>query len=295
MMQQQQEKPQKHLVVLIGGVGGLSDVGRHVVRAALEAVEQQQQQQKEGKETKQADDSSGNDIGNLRITVLTKYPDLLLEEKANWACGCPEPHSFSPQELDLMTVVKVRGDDGDEGKDWRTTSEGEDLLPYFENAAAVVCCVGNRQPFIGNWDSYAASRLAVDACRAYSIRRVVCLSSVGVGDDWPPVEFYWAGNILRCLFLTLSRKAFRDLSDMEDLYASTDDDNGKDIYYLLVRPVGIGEEVVPTNTWYLQKKKYEDRNLGFNMAKMDVARFMVREAIVKPTLIWKAVVIGPPL
>jgi len=63
-----------------------------------------------------------------------------------------------------------------------------------------------------------------------------------------------------------------------------------DVDYLLVRPVGIGEDVTPVNSWVLQKKKFEDV-LGPNMAKLDVARYMVEEAI-RPTRHRDAAVIG---
>lgn len=65
--------------------------------------------------------------------------------------------------------------------------------------------------------------------------------------------------------------------------------------YLLVRPVGIGEVVEPVGRYYLQEsgkrqvrdvfddKVMEDEIVGGNMAKMDVARFMVKEAV-EPTL-----------
>lgn len=51
--------------------------------------------------------------------------------------------------------------------------------------------------------------------------------------------------------------------------------------YLFVRPVGIGEEVEEAGKYYLQKPG--ERAVGGNMAKIDVARFMVDEAV-KPSL-----------
>ena len=66
-------------------------------------------------------------------------------------------------------------------------------------------------------------------------------------------------------------------------------DSGLD--YLLVRPVGIGEDVIPTNQWKIQTEKYKDTNLDGNMAKLDVARFMVNE-VIEPSRHEDAVVIG---
>lgn len=91
---------------------------------------------------------------------------------------------------------------------------------------------------------------------------------------------------------------------MEDAYKESNLD------YLLVKPVGIGEEVVPVGRYYLQdgkKKVYEMCRgsciytyevskgpgpvVGGNMAKLDVARFMVDEAV-HSTLIRQEQVVG---
>lgn len=89
--------------------------------------------------------------------------------------------------------------------------------------------------------------------------------------------------------MTVQRKAKKDLVAMENAYAESSLD------YLLVKPVGIGEEVSPVGKYYLQypgekkvhdvfnDKVIEDAIVGGGMSKMDVARFMVNEAI-NPTL-----------
>lgn len=89
--------------------------------------------------------------------------------------------------------------------------------------------------------------------------------------------------------MTVQRKAKKDLVAMENAYAESSLD------YLLVKPVGIGEEVSPVGKYYLQypgekkvhdvfnDKVIEDAIVGGNMSKMDVARFMINEAI-NPTL-----------
>jgi hypothetical protein len=50
-------------LVILYGIGGLSDVGRHALQAALERSEV------------------------LHVKVLTQHPELL--EESNWNCGCP--------------------------------------------------------------------------------------------------------------------------------------------------------------------------------------------------------------
>lgn len=93
------------------------------------------------------------------------------------------------------------------------------------------------------------------------------------------------------LFVTFVRTAYKDLARMEDAYRATD---STALDFLLVRPVGIGEDQLPVNKWKLQKEKYKDKEMGADMAKLDVARFMLQEALT-PTRHREAVVIGPAL
>ena len=91
-----------------------------------------------------------------------------------------------------------------------------------------------------------------------------------------------------CLFMTFQRKSGKDLIRMNNAYIESSLD------YLLVRPVGIGEEAVPTGQYYLQKSeknKVHDDVVGGNMAKLDAARFMVDKAVY-PTLHRTSQVVG---
>jgi hypothetical protein len=100
-----------------------------------------------------------------------------------------------------------------------------------------------------------------------------------------PAETFWPGKIiLSFLFMTFGRHSFRDLTQMEREYRKSDLD------FLLVRPTGLGEDVVPRGQWFLQKEKYKDP-IGMKLAKLDAARFMVQEAI-RPSLHRQAVVLG---
>jgi NAD(P)H-binding len=244
----------KNRLVILYGVGGLSDVGRHAILAALER----------------------SDVEH--VTVLTQHPELLGQE-TRWNCGCETPHVISESDQARLTIVPV--------KSWKddTTS----ITPHFQGATAVISCLGNRQSFTGHWVSAAGNEAVIRAMQqTENLHRVVICSSVGIEEDWPPLEFFKPGYyILSCLFMSFSYFAFRDLTKMERAYKATAE---TDIDYLLVRPVGIGEDVKPVNKWVLQKKKYEDV-LHFDMAKLDCARYMVEEAI-HPTRHREAVVIG---
>lgn len=256
----------KKLVILYG-IGGLSDVGRHAILAALEKKELVS-----------------------KITVITEYPELLNEKQ--WECGCPGGHTNPFQDTkhaSKLEMVQV--------KDWKTDNQHL-LAPHFQGADAVISCLGHRQP---GWSqpilrkrgivAHDGNKQVIQAMQASKVERAVVISSLGVQEDWPPMEFHFAGKILGCMFKSNSKKAFEDLNAMEVAYK---DKSAASIDYLFVRPVGISEDCKPCGEWYLQQEKYKDI-LGLNMAKMDVARFMVQEALT-PTFHRRAVAIGakPP-
>lgn len=238
---------QQHRLLILYGIGGLSDVGRHAVQVALEHPDVQD------------------------VTVLTKFPQML--EETNWNCGCETTHSFTEDQRKRMKVIRVQ--------DWKK----DNLVDHFSGVTAVISCLGNRQPFTRPWDAAEGNAVVIQAMKEHSIQRSVVMSSMGIEEDWPPMESWKPGKIIMSImFMTCSKASFRDLTKMERSYRASQLD------YLLVRPVGIGEEVKPAGTWKLQKEKYKDR-LGYDMAKLDVARFMVQEAI-QPTLHNQAVSIG---
>lgn len=256
-------------LVVLYGIGGLSDVGRHAIIAALEnpAID--------------------------KITVITEYPEKLNEK--NWDCNCPGGHTNpfdDPDAAPKLEMVKV--------DTWK--NEQQNIATHFTGAAGVVSCLGHRQP---GWKypelktrgliAYDGSKQVIAAMKEAKVERVVAISSFGINGDksWP----HWANKFMACLFKTFQRKAGKDLIRMEAAYTESDLD------YLLVKPVGIGEEVLPVGRYYLQeagkKKVYDvesgatidDEIVGGNMAKMDTARFMVDEAV-KPTLHKKSQVVG---
>ena len=65
-------------LVVLFSKGGLGDVGRHAVRAALDR---------------------GDEIEH--ITVLSQHTASLNDE--NWNCGCESPHKFTDEEKKRIT------------------------------------------------------------------------------------------------------------------------------------------------------------------------------------------------
>ena len=298
-------KKKIHLVVLYG-VGGLSDVGRHAILAALESP--------------YADHV-------VKVSVVTEYPELLDEQ--NWECGCVGGHTNPSKDFpDKVNIVPISGSWNDADKDYSKTV----LQPLFsdifstiakqesqqtklmqgqeqeEEEVAVISCLGHRQP---GWKyknlitrglvANSGSKQLLNAITAVKTNgqtnmtngstpvRVVAISSVGIQEDWPPMEWNWAiRRIMSFLLRHPARLAANDLTKMESNFHKTSPDI---IDYLFVRPVGISEEATPKHDWHIQREKFKDKDMGLDMAKMDVARYMVSQ-ILNPTSHRKGVVIG---
>ena len=266
-------------LIILYGIGGLSDVGRHAILAALEHKSVQ------------------------HITVITEYPEKLNEK--NWECNCsPKDGHTNPfndaENASRLKMVKI--------DTWK--NEQVDLSTHFEGADAVISCLGHRQP---GWKypelkqrgliAYDGNRQVIKAMKEANVKRVVVISSFGLRTDdgvlWP----HWARRLMGCLFNTFQRRARNDLEvsivrrlqcnmnhvyigfihtvrsllissqKMDKLYQSSDGD----LDYLIVRPVGIGEEREPVGEYYIQEANGEA--VGGNMAKLDVARFMLDQAV----------------
>ena len=240
-------KSQPAVLAILYSKGGLGDVGRHAILAALER----------------------DDVASVK--VFSEHPETLQE--TNWKCGCPDDHVLTEDQLKRMEIIKV-------SPGWKA----KDLSSHFEGVTAVVSCLGNRQMFLGERVAEGGSKAVVASMNKHNISRVVAITSVGLGEDVPGCEWHYGGKIMGILFQTTCRREAVDLRRGE----LTFQDSGLD--YLLVRPVGLAENVVPLNEYFIQKEKFKDI-LGITMAKLDCARFMVDEAL-NPTRHRTAVVVG---
>ena len=262
-------------LVVTYGIGGLSDVGRHAILAALKNVLID------------------------KITVITKHSEQLNETDWNWSF--PSDHTLpgkytnpfnDPKLASRLEMVSIDS--------W--TKEQPDLARFFVGAAGVVSCLGHRQPGWKNKElitrgliAYDGNKKVIAAMSEAKVSRVVVITSVALMGDksWS----HWASKVMGCLFKTFQRKAGTDLIKMEAAYVDSTLD------YLFVRPVGMGETQIPVGRYYLQVPgnnksinvysggEIVDGIVGGNMAKWDVARFMVNK-VIQTTLHRKSQVVG---
>lgn len=219
-----------------------------------------------------------------KINVYASERNLPSLDEANWKCGCKTDHGCemkkSPNFDDKVQLITVDVTDAAE-----MSSGGKKV--DLNGVDAVISGLGNRQMFIGDRVARQGTKNIVAAMRDANVQRIVAMSSMGVNDDKPCMEWRSEGKFMAVLFKTVSRREYMDIAGMEKDLIATD---ASDINYLLVRPVGLGEECVPRGEFFIQKKKFDDV-LGPNMAKMDVGKFLVEEAL-DPTFERRAVVIG---
>lgn len=220
-----------------------------------------------------------NDEQVAKIKVYSNEKNMSTLDLANWKCGCKVDHGKEMK--NSPNIHKVERIIIDVAKKDEMESSKLDLT----DVDAVISGLGNRQMFLGDRVARKGTKNIVAAMKKAKVDRIIAMSSMGVNEDKPCMEWRSEGKFMAVLFNTVSRREYNDIAGMEkDLRANTD------VNYLLVRPVGLGEDCVPRGEYFVQKKKGEDA-LGPNMAKSDVGRFLLDQCLV-PTYEKRAVVIG---
>ena len=228
------------VAVLFSSVGsGMGDVGKFCVAQGLKSP---------GIELRPVALSAPSEGSDAEITVDVSYQEG--KDRVSEA--------FSSQLLSSLPRVDITSADAQE----RIERE-------IEGCDAVVACLGSRQPSKKVRWLGSGAEVVVAAMKAKGVKRLVNLSSMGIGDDFQPMNFWkafwWA--FLRAVIPS----AHRDLIRMEEAVA------GSGLDYLLVRCMGLTPEEPPRGTWDLLEARGQGR-LGMASSKEDVAAFMLQEA-----------------
>eukprot|EP00040_Diaphanoeca_grandis_P044491 m.12502 g.12502 ORF g.12502 m.12502 type:complete len:253 (+) comp9334_c0_seq1:150-908(+) len=247
---------QAKIAVLYGTKGGLGDVGKFAVIHAVRLL-----QPKNVKIVAlSAESTEGDDLGFEidvypdRDTVHKQFREIMLKHKAN------------------VVKIDIEGEDAE-----------SKIAAALEGTDAVVACLGNRQPKMARWLG-TGSQKTIGAMQSQDIKRLVILSSMGIGEDFMPFGFI---RVLWSILLrTFFRPAFRDLHSLEENVINAD----TSLDYTIVRPVQIDPHTPASGSWNLLQS-WTDKPVGLAVSKSDVALFMVEQAIA-PTLHRTAVTIG---
>ena len=261
--------PNSIIMAIFFSTGDLGDVGRHVVEAALAMPVEV--------------------LGEIR--VFSKNIEKLNE--ANWSCGCPNKHGLLCPDDDIpMHIQRQR-------LVLRKIDVCKDsLTPHLAGVDVIISCLGNRNPFNSDFAAKLGTANILKSMTSLPIQHILMLSSVGISEDWPPLE--WSldeGKRLQGHFRTIGWMQYQDLSAAEMLLTNflRESSNSltnptRNIRSLVVRAVLLNETDKPTGEWCVQQRKHHDHPTS-HLAKMDCARFLVQEAI-QPTIIERAVVVG---
>lgn len=241
-------------VGIIFSTGDIGDVGKHVVEVALEMP--------------------STVISSVKVFAINGVQALLQE--TDWKCGCQWQHTFCNQCLNRLEVIDV-----DCTKD--------ELEQYFTDVDVIVSCLGNRKPFHPECIAKQGTERIIRAMLSENVNRIVMLSSVGISNDWPPMEWSNEGNRLQAFFRTICWKQYQDLSGAE-LAVQVGAMKNDRLDFLIARSVLLSEHSRPKHTWYVQNEKYHDHPVKY-ISKLDCARFLLEEAI-WPSLHRSAVVVG---
>eukprot|EP00286_Rhodomonas_abbreviata_P021343 CAMPEP_0181314952 /NCGR_PEP_ID=MMETSP1101-20121128/15102_1 /TAXON_ID=46948 /ORGANISM="Rhodomonas abbreviata, Strain Caron Lab Isolate" /LENGTH=259 /DNA_ID=CAMNT_0023422099 /DNA_START=21 /DNA_END=800 /DNA_ORIENTATION=- len=251
------------VAILYGTKGGMGDVGKFAVMQALKTPGLTVRPVALSMEAEEGEDNG----------VLVDFDK------------CPKTKHRCPADVDDADArAKLKASfDGIEIQkmDIAADSTQSKLEKTFEGVDAIVMCTGNRQPGMARWCTLAAEKV-IAASNAKGVKRVVVLSSMGIGDDYLPISFikclWW------CMLQTMVRSAKNDLIAMESAIMASDCD------FLIVRPMGIDPSEKATGKWKLVQNRGEG-GLPITVSKEDVAAFMLSEALT-PSIHKKAVTIG---
>mmetsp|Transcript_39473 Transcript_39473/g.72818 ORF Transcript_39473/g.72818 Transcript_39473/m.72818 type:complete len:292 (-) Transcript_39473:42-917(-) len=230
--------------------------------------------------------------GVQEVTIYSNERNMPTLNLANYKCGCGDDIHHGE---DFERMLSNYGSNPNDKKQVErvvvdvTNSKEVQEKVNLSGVDAVISGLGNRQMFIGDRVARQGTNNILKIMKRDNVHRIVIMTSMGINEDKPCMEWRSEGKFMTALFNTVSLREYRDLSRMEkDVRKASD--NGSDLNYLLVRPVGLGEECVPRGEYFVQKKKFDDA-LGPNMAKSDVGLFLL-DQVRQPTYNNVAVVVG---
>jgi hypothetical protein len=248
-----------HLAVFFSS-GGLGDVGRHIIHAALELPSEE--------------------IALVR--VIARDAGKLLKD-TKWKCACVEDHQKLWREGSAEIASRVQVVDLDFTK--------EDIKEHLRGIDAIVSCLGNRQLFHPDIIAAVGTRNILQAAIEQNIQRFKMLSSVGISEDWPPMVWTDEGRRLESLFRTICLTQYNDFTQAERYLALTALEC-PEFDFLVVRTVLLSETTATSGKWFVQKDKHADPHPCEYISKMDCAKFLVTETLKSASFHRCAVTVG---
>jgi len=129
---------------------------------------------------------------------------------------------------------------------------------------AVVCVLGAGKQLKSTIRSEGTQQI-IQAMQQVGVRRFICLSTLGSGDSWGNLDFYWK----YIMFGFILRQVFADHQRQEALVKSS----GLD--WTIVRPGALTDG--PRTGQYRHGFPSSDRNITLQISRADVADFILKQ------------------
>ena len=120
------------------------------------------------------------------------------------------------------------------------------------------------------------TRNVIEAMQQLGIRRLICQTTLGAGESWANLNFFWK----RIMFGLLLRPVFKDHEVQEQLVR----DSGLD--WTIVRPSALTDD--PADSAFKVDLPPQERNLTLKISRADVAAFLAR-CVGEPVFMRRAV------
>ncbi|MBD1426196.1 SDR family oxidoreductase [Sphingobacterium arenae] len=161
----------------------------------------------------------------------------------------------NPEKMTSLNHPNLRVYTGD-------VTNAEEVKNAVKNHDAVFCALGDGR--IGKIRALGTLNI-VHAMNSVSVRKLICLSTLGIGDSYGNLNFIWK----HIMFGMLLKKAFNDHKLQEEYIRNSDLD------YTIVRPSALTDGAITRGYAIGFDEKYKKLNLKISRA--DVADFMLRQ------------------
>ncbi|MGD1855004.1 MAG: NAD(P)-dependent oxidoreductase [Leptolyngbyaceae cyanobacterium] len=129
---------------------------------------------------------------------------------------------------------------------------------------AVICVLGSGKQLKSTIRSEGTQQI-IQAMEKLGVRRLICQSTLGTGDSWSNLDFYWK----YVMFGFILRQVFTDHERQEALVRNSNLD------WTIVRPSAFTDG--PRTGRYRHSFPSTDRNITLQISRADVADFILKQ------------------
>ena len=183
--------------------------------------------------------------GSIGALTVSK----LLENGHSVTAFARHPHAL---QLEHPELKRVAGD----------VTNSADVCLATDGREAVIITLGSGNTRSGRVRSEGTKQI-IDAMERYGVKRLVCQTTLGAGDSWSNLNFFWK----RIMFGVLLRPVFKDHERQEQLVQASNLD------WTIVRPSAF-TNATPTGALKVDISP-DQRGLALKISRTEVAEFLM--------------------